>query len=261
MKQPSRLDYTYAVGRVRALERHLVTRHVFLEAAEEKDIRSAMKVIFDAGSFFLEWPDFESSQQLDDFLAEERRLFLESVEVLFRDPELFRLVAETLAPSRMLSFIEEKELPFIRDYLRHAIDLANIKLFVRCRYRGLSQDIFQGMKLSGGFFDPSRLLEAYESPLLEMADIFAASPYDKLWAQAMDTFAQKETFIDLEKGIEDFLVLYLRKARYIVFGPEPVLAYGLAKLKELEMIRLLGVGIFNQVPASLLQQRMSETYV
>ena len=85
MKEPSRLDYTYAVGRVRALERHLVTRHVFLEAAEEKDIRSAMKVIFDAGSFFLEWPDFDRSQQLDEFLAEEQRLFLESVEDLFRD--------------------------------------------------------------------------------------------------------------------------------------------------------------------------------
>ncbi|NOR15338.1 MAG: hypothetical protein GQ544_06515 [Candidatus Aminicenantes bacterium] len=261
MKEPSRLDYAYAVGRVRALERHLVTRHVFLEAATEKDIRSALKVIFDAGSFFLEWPDFESSQQLDEFLAEERGLFLESVEDLFQDRELFRLVADALLPSQMLALVEGKDLPFVRDYVRHAIDLANIKLFVRCRYRELSQEAFQGMMLKGGFSDPYRFLEVYESPLLEMGDFFAASPYKKLWAQAMDTFAQEETFIDLEKGIEDFLIVFLRKARYIVFGPEPVLAYGLAKLKELEMIRLLGVGIFNQVPASSLQKRMSETYV
>ena len=51
MKKVSRLEYTYAVGRVRALEKNLIPRAVFLEAAEEKDLTSALKVIFDAGTF------------------------------------------------------------------------------------------------------------------------------------------------------------------------------------------------------------------
>jgi len=261
MNEPSRLGYAYAVGRVRALERHLITRHVFLEAAEEKDIRSAMKVIFDAGSFFQEWPDFEHSQQLDDFLSKEQKFFLASLEDLFRDQELFRIVAETLRPRQMLDLVEGKNLPFVRDYVRHAIDLGNIKLFVRCRYRDFSLETCQALLFDGGFLDRDRILKGYESPLLESGEAFAVSPYKRLWAQAMDTFAEEETFIDLERGIEDFLMLYLRKARYIVFGPEPVLAYGLAKLKELEMVRLLGVGMLNRIPVPLLQKRMSETYV
>ena len=51
MKKAPVLDYAYAVGRVRALENKLVPKAVFWTAAEEKDIRSALKVIFDAGSF------------------------------------------------------------------------------------------------------------------------------------------------------------------------------------------------------------------
>jgi len=37
MKKISRIDYTYAVGRVRALEKKLISRDVFLESAEEED--------------------------------------------------------------------------------------------------------------------------------------------------------------------------------------------------------------------------------
>ena len=54
---------------------------------------------------------------------------------------------------------------------------------------------------------------------------------------------------------------YLKKAKYIVFGPEPVFAYGLAKKRELSLVRLIGVGKFNQIPDELLKERMSETYV
>ena len=51
MKKPSRLDYAYAVGRVRVLENKLVGRAIFREASEQSDFSSALKVIFDAGDF------------------------------------------------------------------------------------------------------------------------------------------------------------------------------------------------------------------
>ncbi len=56
-------------------------------------------------------------------------------------------------------------------------------------------------------------------------------------------------------------MIYLRRAKYIVFGPEPVFAYVLAKKRELNLLRLVGVGKINQIPADLLKRRISETYV
>jgi V/A-type H+-transporting ATPase subunit C len=46
-----------------------------------------------------------------------------------------------------------------------------------------------------------------------------------------------------------------------VFGPEPVFSYGLAKRRELSLVRLLGVGKINQIPTPILKERISETYV
>ena len=57
------------------------------------------------------------------------------------------------------------------------------------------------------------------------------------------------------------MMRYLRRAKYIVFGPEPVFAYTLAKLKEIELVRLLGVGKLIGIPPNILKNRMSETYV
>jgi V/A-type H+-transporting ATPase subunit C len=46
-----------------------------------------------------------------------------------------------------------------------------------------------------------------------------------------------------------------------VFGPEPVFGYGLGKMRELQMVRLLGIGKINQIPPEVLKERISQTYV
>jgi len=77
----------------------------------------------------------------------------------------------------------------------------------------------------------------------------------------MDAFQEKESFIEMEKHFEDYLMKYLRKAGYIVFGPEPLFAYALAKKKELDLFRIVGVGKMNRLPEEILKNRISETYV
>ena len=68
MKKRSRLDYAYAVGRVRALENHLIPKPSFIEATEEKNLSSALKIIFDVGQFHQEKIEIEDSDNLDEFL-------------------------------------------------------------------------------------------------------------------------------------------------------------------------------------------------
>jgi V/A-type H+-transporting ATPase subunit C len=97
--------------------------------------------------------------------------------------------------------------------------------------------------------------------LAEIGKKLRGTPYHDLWTKATNALEERETFVELERGIEDFLMGYLKRAKHIVFGPEPVFSYGLAKKRELSLIRLLGVGKINQVPAAILKKRISETYV
>jgi len=261
MKKPSRLDYAYAVGRVRALEKMLVGRAVFLEASEENDFSNTVKVIFDAGSFSEEMIQAKNSYELDEYLEKEERTLHRLMNEILLEKDILEIYLEKTNPQKALSAAELTEYSFIIDYTRHKIDLGNIKLFCRAKYIGLSQEKYTSLAMKGGFLDEKIFLENFELSFSEIGEKLHFSPYNELWTRGTDALEERETFVELERGFEDFLMVYLQRAKYIVFGPEPVFAYGLAKRKELSLVRLLGAGKLSQIPSGVLKERISETYV
>jgi vacuolar-type H+-ATPase subunit C/Vma6 len=261
MRKPSRLGYAYAVGRVRVLETRLVERAVFSEASEEDDFSSAIKVIFDAGSFSEEMIKIRESDALDEYLQKEEENLHRLLAEILHEKDILTIFLEESRPDQVLSIAERAGYSFIRDYVKHKIDLGNIKIFCRVKYSGLPRQKLESLILEGGFVDKKIFLQNFDLSLDEIGKKLHGTPYHDLWTKAIDALEERETFVPLERGIEDFLMSYLRRAKYIVFGPEPVFSYGLAKKRELSLIRLLGVGKINQVPAAILKERISETYV
>ena len=261
MSTPKRLDYAFAVGRVRALEVHLISRAVFEEAAEGKDLASAMKILMDAGRFREERVEFTDTQDLDGYLEAERADLLTDVAALFREEVFMRIIRQRLRPRDLWSTVRDLDYPFVRDYVRHLLDLSNIKLFLRSRYLGRPVEKLESALLPGGFMEARKFLRNYELAFTEVSELLHATPYREVWDRAVDTLREKDSFSDLEREIADFMMRHLRRARRIVFGPEPVFAFALARLKELELIRLIGVGKLLQIPAEVLHGRIGETYV
>ena len=95
MKGMSRLDYAYAVGRIRALENFLVAKPVFIEATEEKDFTSALKIIFDAGRYHQEKIEIGDSGQLDEFLVKEEAALQGLIFSLLQEKEIQRKLGKT----------------------------------------------------------------------------------------------------------------------------------------------------------------------
>lgn len=261
MSRPSRLDYAYSVGRVRALEKNLVSRDVFLEAAGERELDSAVKTIFDAGSFSDDMLEVKNSAELDRFiLSEEESLNKLSAE-LFLDNNFEQVFKQDNDPGRALSAAEETGYSFIIDHYRHKIDLGNIKIFLRVKYLDYPLERLTGLLMPGGFLDDSLFVNNFELNYSEISEKLYASPYQKLWNEAVDSLQAEETFVNLERGTEDFLIQYLKSAKYIIFGPEPVFAYVIAKQLELQLIRLVFVGLLTEIPPKIIKKRIGETYV
>ena len=261
MKKPSRLCYAYAVGRVRVLEKKLVERAIFSEASEESDFSSAMKVIFDAGKYSEEMVKVRDSDELDEYLEKEERNLNRLMSEILLEEDILKIFLEESRPESALSLAERTGYSFIKEYIRHKIDLGNLKIFCRVKYSGLSRKKFERMILKGGFLDERIFFQNFDLSFSEIGEKLRATPYHELWTKATDALEERETFVELERGIEDFLMTYLKRAKYIVFGPEPIFSYGLARRRELRLVRLLGVGKITQIPLNILKERISETYV
>ena len=261
MKKPSRLDYAYAVGRVRALENKLISRGVFLEAADEKDIDYSLKVIFDAGQFFDEMTNIRTSEDLDRFLEREQQELFRLIEKIMPDKEILNILflRDNLEESFRISLVAGYE--FIIEYVRRKIDLGNLKVLVRAKYLELSRDRLKKNMVKGGFIKKDELVEYFDLSFSEIGEKLQSTPYRSIWEKSYEALEEEETLVVLERGIEDYLMNHLRKSKQIVFGPEPVFAYALARQRELSLVRLLGIGKINQIPVSILKKRMSETYV
>jgi len=261
MSRPGRLAYAYAVGRVRALERYLVSEAVFREAAEAEDFRSALKLIYDAGAYPEALIKAIDSVGLDGVLEGEAGKIARLLDEIMLDRDLLEAIRLEGRPDRAVAFARRTGYPFIVDYFRHKIDLANIKIFFRTKYLGFPGDRLERMWLSGGLIPRRVFEEMFLLPWTQTRERLGSSAYGELWGRALEAFETRETFIVLERGIEDFQMNYLRRAKQITFGPEPVFAYGLAKKKEMRLVRLLGLGKMLQIPVELLKERISLTYV
>jgi len=257
----SRLDYAFAVGRVRALENKLIPKDMFLESAEEKDFSSALKTMFDAGTFLEEMEEIKDTRQLDVFIEKEKESLLNSMSDLFLEKKVKMVAQEEKTPQEALQKAREAGYPFIIDYVRHRIDLGNLKILARIKYLQLSKGKLESILIDGGFIQTDRIRDFYDLSYSDINERLKHSSYYEVWSNGIDAFQEKESFIEMEKYFEDFLMKYLRKAGYIVFGPEPLFAYALAKKKELDLFRIVGVGKINRLPAEILKNRISETYV
>jgi vacuolar-type H+-ATPase subunit C/Vma6 len=243
------------------LERFLVQRAVFEEAAEMPEHAAALKVIYDAGRYPEALVKVRDSVELDAVLDGEEEALKREMTELILEKDILKSYLSTTHPEQSLAAAAGSGSPFLRDHVRRRIDLGNIKIFVRARYQGLSADRLRAGLLEGGFIQKKEFIDRFGLASLELGEIRGSSPYRDLWEKGLAALSERETFVPLERGIEDFLMNDLRRARSIIFGPEPVFAYGQAKKRELALVRLVGIGKMNSVPAELLQQRISETYV
>ncbi len=261
MKKFSRLDYAYAVGRIRVMERSLIQKAIFLEALETADFASALKVVYEAGRYPEDLIKAGNPAELDAVLEAESRTLDQEMADLIPETDVLNAFLRRDEPEVALHAARRSGYPFLVDYLRHRIDLGNIKLLVRAKYSGRSSDFLKARLLPGGRIEPETLVGIFSLPLGEIGQGLRASAYFDILTHGADALEERETFVVLEKEMENFLMAYLRGARRFTFGPEPVFAYAEAKRKEHRLIRLIGVGKFLLLPADRLKERVSETYV
>jgi hypothetical protein len=243
------------------LERFLVQRAVFEEAAEMPEHAAALKLIYDAGKYPEALVKVGDSAELDAVLNGEEEALKREMTELILEKDILNSYLSAARPEQSLAALAGSGSAFLRDLVRRRIDLANIKIFVRARYQGLPVEKLRVWLLEGGFIQKKEFIDRFALASLELGEIRDSSPYRELWEKGLAALSERETFVPLERGIEDFLMNDLRLARSIIFGPEPVFAYGQAKRRELALVRLVGIGKMNSIPAELLLERISDTYV
>lgn len=145
---------------------------------------------------------------------------------------------------------------FLEGLVSLEIDIANVRTLMRARLAAIPAVEARALMLDGGAVRPAELGKLYILAPAEVGLRLATlpalrgiSPTDLADVSRLDVLA------------DNVLVAYLRKARMVPIGPEPVIAYVMGREAEVAAVRTLLIGRLSGLSTEVLRRRARDLYV
>jgi V/A-type H+-transporting ATPase subunit C len=265
MKKTSPLNYAFAIGRIRALEKFLISSEVFSEAIES-NLQEALRLFAETDLYSDELLHIRDSQHLEAVLNQELIKLKKLIQSLLLDEGLWDIL-ELKSVQCLEEVLKNYRSEFLENYLKHLIDMHNIKTFLRFYILKEPEEKLQKNLVGSGFISHKDFLKLYAEGLTAFLNHleyvrkdYSIVDYAIYLRQAIEKIEKDKSFVALEKAINDFLIQVLKPAKYLTFGPEPVLAYYFAKVNEINLIRMIILAKLNDVLADLVKERLNLVY-
>jgi len=261
----SHLNYAFSIGKIRALEKFLITREVFEEAIES-DLNEALRLFVESDLYSDDILHIKNSRQAEELLNNELLKLKKLIKDLVLDKELIALV-DLNTFECVENILKNYQSDFLHDYFMHLIDMHNIKTYLRLYILKEPKAQLEKLLACEGFIKKGTFFKLYDKDLsfflyrLEYTHkINQIIDYAAFLAEPIQKLQQENSFIALEKAIQGFLIEILKPAKYLSFGPEPVLAYYFAKVNEINLMRMVILAKLNNLSNTLLKERLNSVY-
>ncbi len=192
-----------------------------------------------------------------------RNGLVEAVDTYARtgDPQTIDLILDKACYDDMLKSAKASGVPFVLGYVKLLIDTINLKSFVRLKKMNKSWDFFSKIYLDGGNITLKTFIAGYDEPYSQFAEKLIAYGLCTPLLEGGAEITEKGKFTTLEKLCDNKLIDYVKNAKYVSFGIEPLVAYLIAKENEIKIARIIMAGKIANLNSELIRERLRVTYV
>jgi V/A-type H+-transporting ATPase subunit C len=147
----------------------------------------------------------------------------------------------------------EAGIPFLSELAANMVDVANVKVLMRSCLAGRTVEDTEAALVPGGTFDARALAPAVRKPAAELAALLADRGAVSASGAADLTDLQR-----IDVVADEAVGALMHKARLAANGPEPVIAYVLARQSEAVSVRALLVGKLAGLDREVVRARLRE---
>ena len=173
------------------------------------------------------------------------------------NPQVSDFVLDRAYFAELLQLAEKKGNSFFTGYVKLLIDAANLKSAVRTFRMGKSAMFLENALIPGGSTDVSRILAAKDSD--EVASFYAQGPLSEAAALATEAVSGN-AMTAFEKACDNAVNEYLKKAKFVSYGPETVVTYLAAVENEITAARMIMTGKLSNISADVIKERLRDMY-
>ncbi len=177
------------------------------------------------------------------------------------NPQEIDIILDRACYKDMLIKAEETQNDFIIGYVKLLIDILNINSFVRLRRIGKPWSFYEKVFLHGGNVSEKMLSGSWEENNQQLVEKMASFGFKEAFATGAAKVESTGKYTDLERITDDMRMKYVRRAKFVSFGIEPILAYLIAKETETKNLRMILTGIFSELPREITSERLRAPYV
>ena len=177
-----------------------------------------------------------------------------------RDPQSVDLICDRECYADIREVADRSKNRYLQGYVELLIDPINLKTFVRCRRMGQTWSFFESVYLEGGNISSRTFVAGYDEPIQQFATRLAATALAKAADEGSAAIKDSGSFTSIEKLCDDALISYVKDAKYISFGIEPLIGYAVGKQMEIKSARIILAGKAAGIDGSLIRERVRETY-
>ncbi|MBR5478966.1 MAG: V-type ATP synthase subunit C [Clostridia bacterium] len=216
----------------------------------------ARNLLIDAGRFGVEALVSLMREREYKELPETVRVAVENArETLARtkDAQLCDFILDRAYFAEMVSLAKQSGSKFLEGYVKCLIDTTNLRATIRAMRRNKDADFLKNALQEGGNILCDKFFEVLSSEI---------SLDDALKGTFLEsTLEASGDMVSFERECDNAVMTYLRSARYVAFGEEPLVAYVAAKEADIITIRIILAGKVQELPADEIRERLRASYV
>lgn len=179
-----------------------------------------------------------------------------------KNVQLVDMIIDKACFAERAQFAQETGNTFVIGLVQTQIDLINIRTMLRLRKMGKAYAFAKEAMLPGGSVSTDLLAMGVAEAKESVVQSFGLTKYGRLVADNAAAFdGGAEAMAALETACGDYLIDYMRSAKRVTFGVEPLVAYLFAKENEVKQLRIILVGKNSGMDSELLKRRLNIAYV
>ena len=176
------------------------------------------------------------------------------------NPQRIDIIVDKHYFRNLLRLAKEINVKVITDYVEGLIDFQNMITLFRVQKQKRDARFLETVIFEGGTISKSKIVASINDNIDTILNKFKKEKLGMYLAKGLETFNETKRLSELEKISDNYLMELNKESKYVVFGPEPLFTYLVAKEREINAVRMIMVSKINNISSDKIRERLRETY-
>ena len=155
---------------------------------------------------------------------------------------------------------KEIDVKVITDYVEGLIDFQNMITLFRVQKQKRDARFLETVIFEGGTISKNKIVASINDNTETILNKFKKEKLGTYLVKGLEAFSETKRLSELEKISDNYLMELNKESKYVVFGPEPLFTYLVAKEREINAVRMIMVSKINNISSDKIRERLRETY-